>query len=236
MMGAMVLSWARSLGNGTLNRMVPSSVSGNATGSSLSVFRFGLSRLALPITYPLLRPPPIPSPSEGGGLGRECGSPVWVFLKCNGLSSDPLHDAHSDIRSGAGVAVDGPTSGALDLKPVVTKVLFNASLQLPQGEDRLHQTGGPHRMAAGDQASRRVDGKRPGLLEIKAVVEIGQKRVPLLRPSTTLPVLAEAHILVGLDLGRGIGIVQLDEVQLLDRMGDPGHLVGQLGGHPARPK
>jgi hypothetical protein len=53
--------------------------------------------------------------------------------------------------------MDGAALRIPDLERAIVKVLTHAPLQLPDGEDRLHQPGRADGMPAGDQPARRVD-------------------------------------------------------------------------------
>src|SRR5262249_33718180 len=115
----------------------------------------------------------------------------------------------------ARVAVDQPAPGVRDLEGRIAELLRDAVLELPQGEDRLHEAGRPHRVAAGDQAPTGID---------RELARNG--RVAFLDEPAALAVTAEAPVLIGLDLRAGVGVVQLDEAEIADRILDPGHAVG----------
>src|SRR4030067_1158651 len=100
-------------------------------------------------------------------------------------------------------------------------------------------TGGPAAIsppAGVPEAShhpRRVDRDRPFLLQLQSVVDLRQEGMTLLDELPAFPVLAKGQILVGLDLRRGVGVVQFDEVEFLDRILYPRHPVGlHLVGDP----
>src|SRR2546427_10875493 len=69
----------------------------------------------------------------------------WDFI------SRFLQYRHCHIRAGAGMRVDQAASRVVHLEFVVSEMLRNRVLQLPEHCHLLHQTGGADRMAAGDQ-------------------------------------------------------------------------------------
>ena len=115
-------------------------------------------------------------------------------------------------------------------------MLADGPLQLPKGEDRLHQPRGADRMPTGQQPAGRIHRQASLFRQTHAVIHARQKRDAAFDESSALPVLAKPQVLVGLDLRGGVGVVQLDEAQILQRMADPCHLVGLLGCHSAAPE
>src|SRR4030067_210106 len=77
---------------------------------------------------------------------------------------------------------------------------------------------------------------RPFLLQLQSVVDLRQEGMTLLDELPALPVFAKSQILVGLDLRRGVGVVQFDEVECLDRIPAPRHPVGLPPGGPSPPE
>src|SRR4029077_550290 len=63
--------------------------------------------------------------------------------------SHGFHNRYRNICSRAGVAVDQTAFGVLDLQLVVSQMLPDRALQLPERKHGLHQSCGPDRMAAG---------------------------------------------------------------------------------------
>src|SRR3972149_9633626 len=149
---------------------------------------------------------------------------MWVIIASPRL---PLcvrsfEDVDGYVGAGAGGAVDEPSPRVLDLDvgPVdpffrVAAVLGYRPLELPEGEDALHDAGGAHRVRAGQEPARGVHRHLP----IDA-------RVALIDEKTALPIEGEAHVLIRLQLAGGVSVVHLREVQLLDGVSDAGLLVG----------
>ncbi len=112
-------------------------------------------------------------------------------------------------------------------------MLADGALQLPDGKGGLHQPGCPHRMATGDESPRRVDRTNRLPRQVQAIIHTGHKGLPAGGEFPTLSVPAQAHVLVGLDLAGGVGVVQLNKVNFLQRVSDAGVLVGFSGPHAA---
>src|SRR5882762_7801337 len=70
-----------------------------------------------------------------------------------------FHNRYRNICPRAGVAVDQTALGVFDLELVVSQMLPDRALQLPEREHGLHQTGGADRVAAGEQATGGIHGK-----------------------------------------------------------------------------
>jgi len=69
-------------------------------------------------------------------------------------------------------------------------------------------------MTARDQAAGRIDRGRARVRDREAIVDLLQEGIAVLDEVVPLPVLAQPEVLVGLDLAGGVGVVQLDEVEL----------------------
>lgn len=82
------------------------------------------------------------------------------------------------------MAMNQPAFGIPDLQGVIpAEVLTNGALELPKGKYSLHQTGGPHRMTAGEESSRWVDrdfstqAGRTGFNEFTAIAVFTQTQI-----------------------------------------------------------
>ena len=110
------------------------------------------------------------------------------------------------------------------------KCLPMAALQLPDGEDGLHQAGGADRVPAGDQTAGRVDRASGSFWQLQSVIDARHEGLAGGGKWTALSVAAQSQVFVGLDLAGGVGVVQLDEIQFLQRVLDAGHFVGHIAG------
>ena len=64
-----------------------------------------------------------------------------------------------DVGAGSGMGVNGSLPGVRDLERRIAEVLVHGSLQLPDGEHPLHESGRSDRMAAGNQTAGRIHGQ-----------------------------------------------------------------------------
>ena len=71
--------------------------------------------------------------------------------------------------------VDRAALRILDLERAIVKMTFHAPLQLPDGENRLHQASCANGVSAGDQPARRIDGAGRFLGQVQAIVDIRKK-------------------------------------------------------------
>ncbi len=134
------------------------------------------------------------------------------------------------------MAVDQTALGVFDLELVVSQMLPDRALQLPEREHGLHQACGPDRMAAGEQATGGIHGKLASLGQFKSIVDRGHERDTAFDEAPALAIFAEAQIFIGLNLRRCVRVVQLDEAQLLSRIADSRHLIGQFRRHATAPE
>src|SRR4030066_106896 len=111
-------------------------------------------------------------------------------------------------------------------------MLADSALQLPEGKHRLHQPGSTHWMPAGDQPSRRIHRTDWFFGQLQPVVNARHEGLTTGGKPPALPIAAQTHVLVGLDLRRGIGIVQLNEADFLKWVLDTSMLVSLPRGHP----
>ena len=74
------------------------------------------------------------------------------------------------------------------------------ALQLPECKHGLHQSCGPDRMAAGQQAPGGIHGNPALIGQFETIINRRQERHTTLDEVTTLAILAEAQIFIGLDL------------------------------------
>src|ERR1700741_2595148 len=98
------------------------------------------------------------------------------------------------------MAVDQTALGVFDLELVVSQMLPERTLQLPEREHGLHQARGPNRVAAGQQATGWIDGKGALFGQFKSVVDPGHERETAFDEAATFAIFAEPQILIRLNL------------------------------------
>src|SRR2546428_421302 len=108
--------------------------------------------------------------------------------------------------------MDEPASSVLHLEFVIAEMLAHRVLQLPEESNSLHEAGGADRVTTRKQPAGRVDRQFP----VKS-------RVALVNEASAISVFAQAQILISLELARGVRIVQLEHVQVLERVVDASH-------------
>src|SRR6266702_1379921 len=82
------------------------------------------------------------------------------------------------IRPGPRMTVDQPAPRVRNLQTGVSQVLADRLLELPEGEDRLHQAGRPDRVAAGQEPAGGIyrDPPPPAVArEAEAVIDGGKE-------------------------------------------------------------
>ena len=91
----------------------------------------------------------------------------------------------------------------------------------------LHDAGRAHRMHAAEQAAGQIGGQFSGLsgMGVGMVAVAGFDIIP------TVSVGAYADVLIGLDITDGKGVMEFDQIEIVCRIGDPGHAVSVVGGH-----
>src|SRR5512147_3010641 len=101
------------------------------------------------------------------------------------------------------MTVNKPALRIADLERAVLQVFPDSSLELPEGEDGLHEACGADRMTAGEEPSGRVHGNFiPAVrLERNAVIHVRKERRARLDELPAFAVPAETQVFVRLDLG-----------------------------------
>src|SRR5207253_2841725 len=127
----------------------------------------------------------------------------WCFPEASWL----LQNRNRHIRPGARVTVGGGAFHIRDLAKWIAEMPRNRLLALPETEHHLHQPLCADGMPACEQAAAGIDG-----------IFSADARRAALDESPGLAVLAQAHVLVLLQLGGGIRIVQLPRLDFLARI------------------
>src|SRR2546430_55320 len=115
--------------------------------------------------------------------------------------------------------VDQSSTGIFDLKFLISEMLWDGVLQLPEQRHRLHEASGADGMSACEKSAGGIDRK----LSI-------QGRMSFVDKTATVAIFAQAEILVGLKFARSVGVMQFDDVQIVEWSLDPGHFVSANGG------
>src|SRR3990172_3827190 len=96
----------------------------------------------------------VPSSSSGTRLSLTALSPRPS--RC-GASLALFQDRDHHVGPRARVAVNRSTPRILHLEDIAPEGCVDPPLKLPQGKHPLHDSGRPHRMAAGDESPRRKE-------------------------------------------------------------------------------
>src|SRR3990172_2394599 len=86
------------------------------------------------------------------------------------ISVLPFQNADADVGAGAGMRMDRAALGVLHLQRLIAEMFLHGALQLPEGEDALHQAGRADGMPASDQAARRIDGALGFLRQLMPII------------------------------------------------------------------
>ena len=113
------------------------------------------------------------------------------------------------------MGVDGTALGTFQLQGVILKVNPDAPLQLPHCKDSLHQAGRPDWMSACNQPARRVDRAERSMFQVQIVFDVRHEGLAGGRKGSAFSVATQAEVLIGLNFAGSVGVVELDEIQLV---------------------
>src|SRR5882724_10761007 len=110
--------------------------------------------------------------------------------------------------------MDQSSTGIFDLQFIISEMFRDGVLQLPEKRHGLHEASSADGMSACEKSTGRIDWK----LSIEG-------RVSFVDKAATVTIFAQAEILVGLKFARSVGVMQFDDVQIVEWSLDPGHFV-----------